>query len=301
MKPLFKRLLIAVGTLLILFIAAEIILRKVWGFCDAPLYRADNHFEYILKPNQLCYRFGKKSYYNSYSQRNDEITPQDSIIIDGFGDSVINGGVLSDQDSIATTKLSKYLTAKYGKKVLVLNIAAGSWGPDNCYAYLQQYGNFHCKSMFLVVSSHDSFDDMTFEPTVGKDPEHPDKQYTFATWELIDRYVIPRIFKKKGDTTNLFINKQTGDIPFNSGFRDFFRYSAANHIPLFFYLHAERGEVKMGRYNNQGQMIIDTCNYYHIPLIKEMDYHLTLADYRDNIHLNDKGQEKMFEILRNQF
>jgi hypothetical protein len=281
---------------LALLIVAELTLRVAFGFCDAVLYRTDKNFEYIPIPQNRV-RFGNRSFYNSFSQRNDEITPADSILIDGFGDSVLNGGTLIDQDHTATAKLTRYLSARRGVPVKVLNIAAGSWGPDNCFAYLRHYGDFHCKSMFLVVSSHDAFDDMTFAPTVGVDPEHPATQYTFALWELIDRYVWPRLLHRKKQE-NLFIDKRTPGVPFNTGFAAFFHYCDSAHIPLLVYLHAERGEVLAGQYDDQGQMIIDSCTAHHIPLVKELDYHLAPALYRDIIHFNDEGQERMFEILR---
>ena len=301
MKPkMTPRTLVLAGSIVLLSMTTlELVLRRAYGFCDAVLYRADPEFEYIEVP-QDRWRFGKRSFYNSLCQRNEEITPADSIVIDGFGDSVIDGGTRCDQDSLATTKLSHYLSGKYGVPAKVLNIAAGSWGPDNCYAYLRHYGNFHCKSIFLVVSSHDAFDDMTFEETVGVDPEHPAEQYTLAISELLHRYILPRLFHKSRPE-NLFINKRKKDTPFNSGFMAFQRYCDSARIPLLVYLHAERGERLEGRYDEQGQMIIDTCAKYRIPLVKDLDYPLPLSVYQDKIHFNEAGQERMFEILKERF
>lgn len=293
---LSKWILFSCAGLICLLVASEVLLRTVWGFCDAVLYRSDKDFEYIEIPQKRV-RFGKLNYYNAFSQRNGEVTAQDSVIIDGFGDSVINGGAMVDQDSLATTKLSKYLSERDHTPVKVLNIAAGSWGPDNCFAYLKKYGNFGCKKIFLVVSSHDAFDDMTFEKTVGVDPEHPDRQYHLALWELLDRYVIPRL-RHKAASEQLFINKRQDNTPFNSGFGDFFHYCADRKIPLLIYLHAEKGELAQGKYDDEGQMIIDTCRKYQIPLVKDLDYHLSPEVYRDKIHFNNRGQQAMFAILR---
>lgn len=44
----------------------------------------------------------------------------------------------------------------------MLNISAGSWGPDNCAAYLKHYGLFGAKAMSLLVSSHDAMILWTF-------------------------------------------------------------------------------------------------------------------------------------------
>ena len=40
----------------------------------------------------------------------------------------INGGVLTEQDSLVTTRLSDSLSKLMGRKVQVLNISAESWG-----------------------------------------------------------------------------------------------------------------------------------------------------------------------------
>lgn len=282
--------------LLGLLIVAELILRFGFGFCDAVLLRTDPDYEYIAIP-QTRHRFGNNIFYNSFSQRNKE--PQDSSIILGFGDSVINGGTQTDQDSLATTHLSEFLTNKYSNHYLVTNISSGSWGPDNCFAYLKKQGNFGAKGILLVVSSHDAYDDMNFIPVVGKNPDFPDKQYSFAIVELIDRYIIPRIFKKRVDeNSSLAINKQTASTPFNTGFENFKKYCDSTGIPLTIYLHADKTELIAGNYNKQGLEIVNFCTRQNIRLIKELDYHLQESVYRDNIHLNSAGQRDMFEILK---
>lgn len=125
--------------ILLLFLAGltEIILRYKYGFCNAPLYISDPDFEYIYAPNQNAKRFGNVIQTNSLSMRSKEVSPSDSLVILLIGDSVVNGGNLTDQDSIATTILEKRFVKKYGKKIRVLNISAGSWGPDNIAAFLK--------------------------------------------------------------------------------------------------------------------------------------------------------------------
>lgn len=83
------RLLILVGSLILLIII-EVVLRLVWGFGKMPLYAAS-----------------------------DEVNPHKKNIL-GLGDSVIYGGVQTDQDSLATSLFS----AETGMQML--NISAGS-------------------------------------------------------------------------------------------------------------------------------------------------------------------------------
>lgn len=299
-------LLIGTAVLFVLFISAEIVLRKVYGFTDAVLFKADSAFEYIPIP-QKRYRFQKNSYYNSFSQRSREITTADSMIILGFGDSVINGGIQTDQDSLATSLLTRYLTSKYRKNVLVTNISAGSWGPDNCFAYLQRYGNFGAKQMVLIVSSHDAYDNMEFTDIVGRQPNYPAQQYSLAVVELVDRYLYPRLQQSLdwssrshsvGGSDSLLINKHQDGAKFNTGFASFHQYSQTTGIPLLIYLHADEAELTSRRYNQQGQEIIAFCQKNNIPLIQELDFNLQAEDYRDDIHLSERGQYHLYAILK---
>ena len=306
MKNFFVNKLFLAFILIAFFsLLVELILRSKYGFTDAVLMREDKNFEYISVP-QNRFRFGKKNYYNEYSQRNTSINPTDSIIL-GFGDSVLNGGTQTDQDSLATSLLSSYLSKKYSKKVLFVNISAGSWGPDNCYAYLKKYGNFGAKSILLVVSSHDAHDNMTFEKVVGVNVDYPDKQYKSALMEVADRYVYNRyiksIFQPKSDSiltknNSLLISKYHKGMAFNAGFAKFKQYADSCHLPLLVYLHAEKEELKTRSYDQEGQEIINFCKNQKINLVKELDYNFKPNDYRDEIHLSEAGQHHLFTVLK---
>lgn len=170
----------------ILFLSSEVALRQIWGFCDAPLSIESEKYEYIFAPNQDRFRFRKHVKYNSISQRSEEPKKNKKKVL-GCGDSVINGGTQTDQKDLATTLFEE----RTG--VQMLNISAGSWGPDNCAAYLEVNGVFDAEGIILVVSSHDAHDNMDWQPVVGQSVAFPDKQYSLAVWELIDRYLVPRI------------------------------------------------------------------------------------------------------------
>lgn len=274
----------------------EFFLRSYYGFGHVVLYNEDSGFEYIAKPNQDLFRFRKHVKYNAESMRSDAIDSKSTKIL-GFGDSVINGGVLTDQDSLATSILSDTLSKLRNKKIQFLNISAGSWGPDNCYAYLKKHGNFGAKSFFLFVSSHDAYDTMDFQKVVGVHESYPNKQPPSALFEILDRYIIPRIKKmlKKSSSNkeDLLINKKKDNSVFNPGFNSFLLYTKANKIQLTIYLHADIEELKKGNYNEQGQKIIKFANDNKITIIKDLENNLNLSDFRDDIHLNSKGQKKI--------
>lgn len=300
-----KSLLIVVGgVILAMLIVGEICLREFLGMCHAPLYYVSNKYEYMAKPNQDGYRFGYHYHYNSYSQRSDEPKKGKKKVL-GLGDSVLFGGVMIDQDSIATS----IFTRETG--VQMLNISAGSWGPDNCAAYLKEKGLFGAKAMFLLVSSHDAHDNMNFEPVVGVHPQYPDKQYKLAWAELIDRYILPRTLGKwfvkpaaeSDDPDQKVLKSIDGSdidkkgLRFNPGFNQLLAIAKHNHIPLYICLHPDKKEVATGRYNRQGQEIINWCKVHDITPILELKEGIKNDMYRDGIHTNEKGQRFEADLM----
>lgn len=280
---------------LVLLATTELVLRMGFGFGDAVLMRADPDYEYIALPSQDRHRFGRHIIYNSLSMRSDE-PDSNAVIILGCGDSVINGGSLTDDDSLATTILSDRLSQAWGRKVQVLNISAGSWGPDNCAAYLARTDLPKASGLILFASSHDAHDNMSFKQVVGVRKHFPAEQYAVAIGELVDRYVLPRIVKQSSSTDEeLGIDK--GEEGFNTGFLALKRYADERGIPFLVYLHAERSEINAGRYNSQGQEIIRFVDEHGIPLVMDMDHGVRTEELRDRIHPDDAGQRRMAEIL----
>ncbi len=106
--------------IVLFLLISELSLRFFLGFCDAPLNLESNRYEYIFAPNQQRVRFGNKISYNEYSQRGSTIDPKKEHIL-CLGDSVLNGGVLTDDDDLATSIISN--TSPYQ----ALNISVGSW------------------------------------------------------------------------------------------------------------------------------------------------------------------------------
>lgn len=282
---IWSRLLLLV---IALFLITEVFLRSYLGFCDAVLMRADPHYEYIPQPNQDRCRYGHHIQYNSLSMRSEE-PDSSAVLILGCGDSVINGGMMTDQDSLATTILSDRLSKTLGRKVQFLNIAAGSWGPDNCVAYLQHTPLPKPQAIVLFASSHDAHDNMVFSGVVGRMKHFPDEQYPLAVLELVDRYLLPKLLRPKKDADEeLGISK--GGHGFNPGFDGIVRYAEARGIPLVLYMHAERSEIKVGNYNAQGQAILAFAEQAGLHVLKDLDHHVSVDELRDNIHPTDRGQ-----------
>ena len=315
LKHVYKKGTIICCCLLLIIALTELVLRFVFGFCDAVLYQSSAAYEYIAQPNQQRYRFFSHIDYNSYSQRSEEPDSTKTIVL-GLGDSVIFGGTMLDQDSIATTLFSKET------EMQMLNISSGSWGPDNCAAYLKEKGTFGAKAMVLVCSSHDAFDVMSHIPVVGIYPNYPDKQYKFAIWEVIDRYLIPRIKvyfsgkqlldpdaqvvknvkseERRVKNSNAARDEGVAQkaLNFDPGFDQLLQISEEKHIPFFIYLHPEVGEVMSRKYKEGGLMIMEWAKSHHVKLIDGLNEGVTVDMYRDVIHLNEKGQRNLANSLK---
>jgi hypothetical protein len=112
-----KKIIIVIITIstisLLIGLAIEIYLRCYWGFCDTVLTQENDKFEYIAQPNQNRFRFRKHIRYNEYSMRSNSLRTSDSLRILGFGDLVLNGGIQTEQDSLATYVIESVLNHNY--------------------------------------------------------------------------------------------------------------------------------------------------------------------------------------------
>lgn len=119
----------------LLLIGGELFARFVLGLGDPPLSIADREIDYLFAPNQNCNRFGNAIIYNNYSMRTGfDITNDGRKRIFVVGDSVVNGGAMTDHNRLATTLLQNELGDCYA----VCNVSAGSWGLGNCVAYFNK-------------------------------------------------------------------------------------------------------------------------------------------------------------------
>lgn len=151
------------------------------GLGDPPLSVADPEIEYLFAPSRCYQRFGNSVCYNKWSMRSTEGERFDVLVL---GDSVVNGGALTDQRDLATEILASRTGASVG------NISAGSWGPENLLAYTKRYGWFGARTAVFAFGSDDLLDVRTFQE-LG--PDLPTKRPPLALWEVVTRYG-PRYF-----------------------------------------------------------------------------------------------------------
>ena len=163
--------------------------RFALGLGDPPLTVRDPEIDYLFAPG-TGQRFGHTIRYNRYHMRADEPPSPD---VDGprvlvMGDSVVNGGALTDHGELATTLLQERLRETQSD-AWVGHVSAGSWGPANLLAYVERFGWFDADVAILVLSTHDLEDLPAFRDRLGAD--FPTEPPALALEELVRRY-LPR-------------------------------------------------------------------------------------------------------------
>ncbi|MBL7883941.1 MAG: hypothetical protein JNL69_07710 [Bacteroidia bacterium] len=282
-------------------IAIELFARFYLGLGCPPLYIEDKDYEYIYAPNQHVKRFGNRIITNEFSMRSKPLSKNDKIRILKIGDSIINGGAQTDQDSLASSILESRLSASFHDSIRVLNVGANSWGPDNAFAYIKKNGHFDASMIVLVFSSHDLHDLMHFQKVVGKYTAWPDKKPFCALSDGFFKYFMPLMKSKLIENYNEYDEFESLKLAneINPGWESFFNYSKEHTIELLVYLHPTKQEVLSAEYDKNGKQLIQMFEANHIGYILGLNSKMDESCYRDFIHLNNKGQKKLASALYN--
>lgn len=296
-----------------LIVSSELFTRYYLGLGTPPLSIEDPDLEYMFKPNQDVNRFGNRIIINQYGMRSASFPPESTeseLRIMVFGDSVLNGGSLTDHNNLATTRLQEELSNTTNKTVVVGNISAGSWGPGNWLAYVEKYGFLDADIIVLVISSHDYADNPKFLPLNPK--THPTQQPVSALTELLTRY-LPRYLPSlnfSSENTNKSEPEPLADVAqeeVDQGISDLSEFltlatSQSQSVPVIVIQHWEKEETESGHAKDGHQVIYDLCTMFNIQPIQLDPYFSNSIrqgnnPYRDNIHPNDIGQELIAEAL----
>lgn len=131
------------------------------GFGDPPLVILDEKIEYYLAPSRSYSRFGHEIRVNRYGMRSDDY---DTAVADRrinfslLGDSAVYGTRLNQTNTLSA-ELQRTLVAKHkDQRVLVNNISASSWGPENLLEFYRRFGPFRGSAAWVVQSTHDMTD-----------------------------------------------------------------------------------------------------------------------------------------------
>lgn len=297
-------LLFAAGAVLCVFLG-EIFARYGLGLGDPVLYVAHPTIEYMQKPNQDLWRFHNHMVSNQYGMRSPPFGVKKSgheLRVMVFGDSVVNGGALTDQRDLATSRLESALRERGYPDAIVGNISAGSWGPGNWLAYVQEYGFFDCDVAVLVISSHDDNDNPTFEPLDHR--THPTEKPFFALWEAFDRYVSPRLFEKLKNASAM--HEKTSQAASNTkGLDDLKRFltlARQQGAVVLVFQHLEKPEIVQNVLLPGHERIEKACKELGVPVYQlgpsfRRDLDKGVDPYRDVIHPNVEGQKILTEVI----
>lgn len=289
----------------VLLVGAELVARFYLGLGTPPLSMSDPEIEYLYQPSQDLKRFGNHVKYNAYSMRSDDFTEKksnpDEYRIMLLGDSVVNGGALTDQADLASELLIKSLGAAMSRPVTVGNISSGSWGPANLLAYVEKYGFFDADLVVLVLSSHDAADTPTFEPIVGVSSSYPDRTPILALEEAVTRY-LPRYLPSfgSGESGDLMGDPEVEDAAIED-LDALLQAIKTKGIPVVLLQHNEMSEMQ-GQILPGKQLIADAAKRADVTVM-DMAQHFAKAIeegqslYRDNIHPNANGQRVMAKAI----
>ena len=286
----------------------EFLARTLVGLGDPVLMQTDPDIEYLAVPSKTYHRFGKTISYNQWSMRSDELPLHKALPTDLrillVGDSVINGGTLTDQADLASEILKHTLSGELHTPVSVGNISAGGWGPPNELAYLQRYGLFDTDAIVLVVSSSD-YADVPGPNPVGIDSNFPDHPPLLAIQEAWVRY-LPRLVpaipssSEEQQLTKPAPNREAVAWSLNSvaAISDLARQ---HRVPLIAALHAERTELESGFHEGHYVLLqkLTDLGVAVVELAPQFESALEQGQtpYRDYIHPNSLGQHLIADDL----
>ena len=303
-----RKFLVSMFIVGVAIVVLEIVARYGLGLGDPPLSIRDTEIDYIFAPNQNCHRFGNRIVYNNVSMRCDFNLSNDWVGDRVFvvGDSVVNGGVLTDHKDLATTLLQEALDPS-ATMMQVCHVSAGSWGPGNYAAYFRKYKGLIGTNDIIVieVNSHDLWEDdpsLTQGNRVGNDIALPDHKPFCALSDGFWRYFVPLLRRHLGLST---VNTKV-DVPKwgKNGDDDQAKYNLKMLDEIFqlpwkgrFLLIWRSREESAKAEATIGEKVF--IHYAKERGITVIDVGCNTMDYRDAIHPSIIGQRKMFESLKN--
>lgn len=164
---------------------------RVLGLGNPPLYVADPEAGYRLRPHQRLRRWGKRMVINQHSLRNAGEIPPAGWRVLLLGDSIVHGGIWTDQAHTISEQVRQFLALRLGRPGIVLNAAAPSWGPQNQWGYLRQFGTFGAQVVVLLLNTDDLFAPPPTDWPVGRDRQYPRRRPPLALWEALS-LLLPR-------------------------------------------------------------------------------------------------------------
>ena len=186
-----NRLLMVFSLFLLCCVASELFARFVIGTGNPILIMDHPTIGYMARPSQSGSQLHNHYYYNSFGMRSAEFQPQKSdpseIRVLLIGDSILAGGVHTDQNELASEIVKNKLSSITGRPVVVANISCGGWGPQNQLEYIREFGTFDADIAIWVLSSHDCDDYVPSVSFAGDSSSFPSSKPFCASIELLEK------------------------------------------------------------------------------------------------------------------
>lgn len=294
-------LLLLAGTAMVL--AVETTFRLGFGLGDPPLEILDPACGYRFKPTQTVSRFGNRVSYDANSVRGgcDDLPSRTTWKTLVVGDSVLNGGSLTDDRDTATAVLNGLSYECDGRFLQFMNLSAGSWAPPQQLGYLKAYGTLDADAIVLVLSSHDALG-----PAKGSKVPFPSEKPWTATEEVVLRYLF-------GQRRHLFSATASGweaaaaEVPSeiaasqdptatsNWCLKQIAALCRQRHLPLAVVFWPTRTESRNHSWDKNAGVLFDTLDAEKVPRIELIDRiratpNFETVVYRDDIHPTATGQ-----------
>lgn len=292
--------------------AGEMFARYGLGLGDPPLYQPHERIGYLNQPGEY-HRFGNHVAYNRYGMRSEDFgirrTSSDELRVLMIGDSVLNGGALTDQAETASARLKARLSSEFAGPVVVGNVSVGGWSPVNMAAYVREFGFFDADVVVFVLSSHDY---AAAEPTLPQSVDFPTRSPGLALVEGFERYV-PRYVDRfasrataeaqsQSAAENAIAKPAEADIErATAAVRQMIRDAKRNGATVLVAQHLTSEELEHGP--KVGHEVIGRvareAGAELIPLRDGFEQAIAsgLSPYRDDIHPNPDGQRLIAEAL----
>lgn len=282
--------------------AGELFARRHLGLGTPALMIADSELEYRYLPDQDVMRFGNRIFLDSLGMRSAGPAAGTEAAGDAFrvlvlGDSVINGGSLTDHEELATTLLQRSLKRRLGRPVWVGNASAVSWGPENLLAFVKRHSALDADVTVVQVAAHDIEDVRRFRPLTASQPTRT--PYS-AVWEGVTRYLPTRLSGRR-----LTAGKPSGAVGWNpedrraseSAMRDLLRI-LGSEAPVVVLYQAEFGESRKTRNLEAKAAFAALAAEGGFPFVDmSPGANDTKSLYRDSIHPSAEGQRRIAEML----